>query len=66
METLQNVQKIQIEIDGNPPFEYIVVKQGESGSRVAEITLLENKRNLAFQAGQQQKLNSTSQTESQY
>lgn len=36
METLQNVQKIQIEIDGNPPFEYIVVKQGESGSRVAE------------------------------
>lgn len=51
METLQNVQKIQIEIDGNPPFEYIVVKQGESGSRVAEIILLENKKEFSIPSG---------------
>lgn len=51
METLQNVQKIQIELDGNPPFEYIVVKQGESGSRVAEITLLENKKEFSIPSG---------------
>ena len=51
MATLQNVQKIQIELDGNPPFEYIIVKQGESGSRVAEITLLENKKEFSIPSG---------------
>ena len=40
---LQNTQRIQIELDGNPPFEYVVVKQGEKGSRIVEVTLLENK-----------------------
>ena len=40
---LQNTQRIQIELDGNPPFEYVVVKQGENGSRIVEVTLLENK-----------------------
>lgn len=48
---LQNTQKIQIELDGNPPFEYVVVKQGEKGSRVVEVTLLENKAEFEIPSG---------------
>lgn len=48
---LQNIQKIQIELDGNPPFEYVVVKQGEKGSRIIEVTLLENKAEFEIPSG---------------
>lgn len=48
---LQNTQRIQIELDGNPPFEYVVVKQGEKGSRIIEVTLLENKAEFEIPSG---------------
>lgn len=48
---LQNTQRIQIELDGNPPFEYVVVKQGEKGSRIVEVTLLENKTEFKIPSG---------------
>ena len=48
---LQNIQRIQIELDGNPPFEYVVVKQGEKGSRIIEVTLLENKAEFEIPSG---------------
>lgn len=51
-----NTQKIQIELDGNPPFEYVVVKQEEKESRVIEVTLLENKREFTIPAGTSAKI----------
>ena len=39
-----NTQKIKVPIDGRPPFEYIVAKQGEIESRRVEITLIENNK----------------------
>lgn len=48
---LQNTQRIQIELDGNPPFEYVVVKQGEKGSRIVEVMLLENKTEFEIPSG---------------
>lgn len=48
---LQNTQRIQIELDGNPPFEYVLVKQGEKGSRIVEVTLLENKTEFEIPSG---------------
>ena len=48
---LQNTQRIQIELDGTPPFEYVVVKQGEKGSRIVEVTLLENKTEFEIPSG---------------
>lgn len=48
---LQNTQRIQIELDGNPPFEYVVVKQGEKGSRIVEVTLMENKTEFEIPSG---------------
>lgn len=48
---LQNTQRIQIELDGNPPFEYVVVKQGEKDSRIIEVTLLENKAEFEIPSG---------------
>lgn len=48
---LQNTQRIQIELDGNPPLEYVVVKQGEKGSRIVEVTLLENKTEFEIPSG---------------
>lgn len=48
---LQNTQRIQIELDRNPPFEYVVVKQGEKGSRIVEVTLLENKTEFEIPSG---------------
>lgn len=48
---LQNTQRIQIELDGNPPFEYVVVKQGEKASRIVEVTLLENKTEFEIPSG---------------
>lgn len=48
---LQNVQRIQIELDGSAPFEYVVAKAGEKESRIVEVTLLENKKEFTVPAG---------------
>ena len=48
---LQNVQRIQIELDGSAPFEYVVAKAGEKESRIVEVTLLENKKEFTLPAG---------------
>lgn len=48
---LQNVQRIQIELDGSAPFEYVVAKAGEKESRIVEVTLLENKKEFTIPAG---------------
>lgn len=48
---LQNVQRIQIELDGSAPFEYVVAKAGEKESRIVEVTLLENKKEFTIPVG---------------
>lgn len=48
---LQNVQRIQIELDGSAHFEYVVAKAGEKESRIVEVTLLENKKEFTIPAG---------------
>lgn len=48
---LQNVQRIQIELDSSAPFEYVVAKAGEKESRIVEVTLLENKKEFTIPAG---------------
>ena len=40
--TIMNTQSIKVPIDGSPPFEYIIAKQGEISSRQVEVTLLQN------------------------
>lgn len=40
--SIVNIQNIKVPIDGAPPFEYIVAKQGEISSRQVEVTLLQN------------------------
>ena len=35
-------QKITIELDGKSPFEYVVMKQGDKGSRILAVSLLQN------------------------
>ena len=37
-------QKITIELDGKSPFEYVVMKQGDKGSRILAVSLLQNKQ----------------------
>lgn len=37
-------QEITIELDGKSPFEYVVMKQGDKGSRILVVTLLQNKQ----------------------
>jgi hypothetical protein len=39
---IMNTQSIKVPIDGAPPFEYIIAKQGEICSRQVEVTLLQN------------------------
>lgn len=39
---IMNTQNIKVPIDGAPPFEYIIAKQGEISSRQVEVTLLQN------------------------
>lgn len=39
---IMNTQSIKVPIDGAPPFEYIIAKQGEISSRQVEVTLLQN------------------------
>lgn len=40
--SIVNIQNIKVPIDGAPPFEYIIAKQGEISSRQVEVTLLQN------------------------
>ena len=40
--SIVNIQSIKVPIDGAPPFEYIIAKQGEISSRQVEVTLLQN------------------------
>lgn len=44
MANLEISQQITIELDGNSPFEYVVVKEGDSNSRILAVTLLQNKQ----------------------
>ena len=39
---IMNTQSIKVPIDGAPPFEHIIAKQGEISSRQVEVTLLQN------------------------
>lgn len=44
-------QKITIELDGKSPFEYVVMKQGDKGSRILAVSLLQNKQPYEIPAG---------------
>ena len=44
-------QEITVELDGNSPFEYIVVKEGDKGSRILAINLLQNKQPYTIPTG---------------
>ena len=48
---LQNVQRIQIELDGSAPFEYVVAKAGEKESRIVDVTVWEKKKEVTIPAG---------------
>ncbi len=45
------MQEITIELDGNAPFEYVVVKQNETDSRQIKVTLLQNKQIYTIPSG---------------
>ncbi len=44
-------QEITVELDGNSPFEYIVVKEEDKGSRILAINLLQNKQPYTIPTG---------------
>lgn len=44
-------QKITIELDGKSPFEYVVMKQGDKGSRILDVSLLQNKQPYEIPTG---------------
>lgn len=44
-------QKITIELDGKSPFEYVVMKQGDKGSRILAVSLLKNKQPYEIPTG---------------
>lgn len=44
-------QKITIELDGKSPFEYVVMKQGDKGSRILAVSLLQNKQPYEIPTG---------------
>lgn len=44
-------QKITIELDGKSPFEYVVMKQGDKGSRILAVSLLRNKQPYEIPTG---------------
>ena len=46
-----NTQSIKVPIDGRPPFEYIVAKQGEIESRKVEVTLIEKNKEYTIPSG---------------
>ncbi len=51
MADLQITQEIAVDLDDRSPFDYIVVKQGDKGSRVIAITLLQNKQTYSIPSG---------------
>ena len=51
MADLEITQEITVELDGNSPFEYIVVKQGDKNSRIIAVTLLQNKQPYTIPSG---------------
>jgi hypothetical protein len=44
-------QKITIELDGKSPFEYVAMKQGDKGSRILAVSLLQNKQPYEIPTG---------------
>lgn len=44
-------QKITIELDGKSPFEYVVMKQGDKGSQILAVSLLQNKQPYEIPTG---------------
>lgn len=44
-------QKITIELDGKSHFEYVVMKQGDKGSRILAVSLLQNKQPYEIPTG---------------
>lgn len=44
-------QKITIELDGKSPFEYAMMKQGDKGSRILAVSLLQNKQPYEIPTG---------------
>lgn len=44
-------QEITIELDGKSPFEYVVMKQGDKGSRILAVSLLQNKQPYEIPTG---------------
>ena len=44
-------QKITIELDRKSPFEYVVMKQGDKGSRILAVSLLQNKQPYEIPTG---------------
>ena len=54
---IMNVQSIKVPIDGAPPFEYIIAKQGEISSRQVEVTLLQNNAVYTIPSGATARVN---------
>lgn len=52
-----NTQSIKVPIDGVPPFEYIIAKQGEISSRQVEVTLLQNNAVYTIPSGATARVN---------
>lgn len=54
---IMNIQSIKVPIDGAPPFEYIIAKQGEISSRQVEVTLLQNNTVYTIPSGATARVN---------
>lgn len=54
---IMNTQNIKVPIDGAPPFEHIIAKQGEISSRQVEITLLQNNTIYTIPSGTAARVN---------
>lgn len=55
--SIVNIQSIKVPIDGAPPFEYIIAKQGEISSRQVEVTLLQNNAIYSIPSGTTARVN---------
>lgn len=55
--SIVNIQSIKVPIDGAPPFEYIIAKQGEISSRQVEVTLLQNNTVYTIPSGATARVN---------
>ncbi len=59
-------QKITIELDGKSPFEYVVMKQSDKGSRILAVSLLQNKQPYEIPTGAPRGSNTINRTETRY